>query len=317
MTDVNSGVSIHSQSRVSVRSSDTKKAFQHVSCWGRFVGELRRPMFGVMEVDGTEIDVQASFAPKPTWRTVFIKFVLLAWTLSIVVTDLQEYGSVYAKYYLIYLTNWCHVSTILYIAVSLMISVCPGMAQQPVSSNDARPNFLLRMNWGLFSVVATIQMSVALLFWMLEYDVDNGVIPAYSSLMKHGIFMVLVLAEGLILNATPIRARQLFLSMTFTSLYFIWSLLHSFLGVGNPLRQDNNDTTDDDAIYEAINWKKRPESTAMIAAITALLIVPVLFLMLWMWSAYSNSCCFCIAAPRRRYLERSSDANQYNQMIAA
>jgi len=267
-------------------------------------------MFAVKEVNGRSIDVEACFAPTPMWRTAFIKFFLASWTVSVLVTDLLwEYEADERNYYLIYLTNWCHFMTVIYTFLSLTISMCPGLAKQPAASkedSDVRPGFVVRFTWGLYATVTTIQMAVALLFWLLEYSFDTGC-PSYNSLMKHGVFMVLVLLEGLVLNSIPIRAKHVVFPVTLACLFLIWSILQAVFNIGNPLREDDDEETDDDAIYGAINWRERPESTAQVAVVSSFVLVPILFLTLWTASKIS----------KRRYLETNraaSATNNYTQM---
>lgn len=259
-------------------------------CCGRIRDDWSLAVFALQEPLGV-VDVEASFAAtgpsRPRWRVVALKLVLAAWTLSILLNDLlRTYESADArKFYLIYMTNWCALFTVLYTWLSLTISLFPKvLAQQqagPLAVNDKdRPGLVVCFTWGLYSAIAVIQMAVALLFWLLEYDVGVGC-PSYSSLMKHGGFMVFILLEGLVLNSIPVRAKHIIFSAAFALLYLTWTLLHALFSIGNPFREDNDPETDDDTIYGAISWRQRPQFSAQVAAATLFLVIPLLFLTLW------------------------------------
>jgi len=263
------------------------------ACCGRIRDDWSLQLFALQEEPGAlgrVVDVEASFAAtsslpsrQPKWRILGFKFLLAAWTLSILLNDLlQVYeSSEERKYYLIYLTNWCHLFTVVYSWLSLTISLFPTLlAQQPAATATATPGLIVRVTWGLYSAVAVIQMAVALLFWLLEYNVGSGC-PSYSSLLKHGGFMICILLEGLVLNSIPIRAKHVLFPTTFAILYLTWTVLHALLGIGNPFREDQDPQTDDDTIYGAISWRQRPQLSAQIAAGTLFLVIPVLFLTLW------------------------------------
>ena len=274
-------------------------------CCRRFVSDWGIPMFALQETIGT-IDVEASFSPPPRWRTVLLKLILAALTLFILVTDLLwEYeGSNDRRYYLIYLTNWCHIFTVLYTCLSCLISLSPaGLLTKTMNgASTVHSSFVFRFTWGLYSAVATIQMAVALLFWLVEYKVETGC-PPYSSLMKHGGFMILVLMEGLVLNSVPIRAKHIVFPSAVAILYLIWTVVHDFLDIGNPFRDDSNPATDDDAIYVVINWRQRPELSARVAAITTFVLIPILFFTLW-----------TAAVGLRRYADTTSTSNTYKHL---
>lgn len=251
------------------------------------------------------IDVKASFSPLPRCRTLTLKACLAAWTLSILVTDLlwRYEGADERKYYLIYLTNWCHLFTVVYAWLSFLLSIVPLLTKTTGDNNNS-PGIIVRFTWGMYSVVSTIQMVVVLLYWLVEYQGGSDR-PSYSQIMKHGVFMVLVLLEGLILNSIPIRVKQIAFPTLVAILYCIWTLLHAFFDIGNPLENDNDETTDDDAIYGIVNWRKRPELSAEVTIIATFVVQPVLFLTLW-----------TAAKDLRRYVATTNNSNTYKRMGA-
>ena len=274
-------------------------------CCNRFVSDWSLPLFGLQEPTGT-IDVEASFSPSPRCRTLTLKICLAAWTLSMLVTDLfsRYEGTDERKYYLIYLTNWCHLFTVIYTWLSLLLSIVPArLLTKTTGDTNSSPGFIVRVTWGMFSAVATMQVVVVLLFWLLEYGGSDR--PSYSEFMKHGGFMVLVVLEGLVLNSIPIRAKHIVFPTLAAIMYSIWTFVHAVLDIGNPFGNDDDVATDDDAIYGVINWRKRPELSIGVIVIATFVVLPVIFLTLWI-----------AAKDLRRYADTTSNSNIYKRMSA-
>lgn len=269
----------------------------------RLWAEFKHPWFVVQEVfDNKVIDLQRSFAPEPKRWVASFKLILCVWVYQVLFMDLmnESYDGGNIKYYLIYLTHWAFLASLIYFPCSLILSLC-GNVKQPneVSSNDARalgasnlevlqqPSFMVRLTWGLFSTTATLQVVVTLLFWLLEYSFDDGESPTYTSMMKHGGIMVLVFIEGLVVNKIPVRAKHLFIAQAVSVAYSVWTILHSKLGIGNVFSNGGDeDEENDDVIYGVVNWRDYPKETSILMTMVVLVVVPVLFLMLWAVSQF-------------------------------
>lgn len=81
--------------------------------------------------------------------------------------------------------------------------------------------------------------------------------------------------DGFVLHRIPIRMKQSIFSWLFLFVYMIWSVIHAFSGIGNPLYY--NTDRNDDVIYEALDWKEEPESTGTTAAVLFIIVIPILF----------------------------------------
>lgn len=86
--------------------------------------------------------------------------------------------------------------------------------------------------------------------------------------------------DGFALHHIPIRMKQGIFSWLFLFVYMIWSVIHAFSGVGNPLYYNIPDRNDD-VIYEALDWKEAPASTGITAAVLFLVVIPILFLIVF------------------------------------
>jgi hypothetical protein len=283
-----------SSSSLNIESSITSKTSNKtMGCCARLGAELKHPWFVVQEAGNTTkvIDVQRSFAPEPKrWVTSF-KLILAVWAYQVLVVDLtnEAYNDGLIKYYLIYLTHWAFLAALLYFPLSLALSLCGNVSQPAESSSNnvdepelQQPSFLVRFAWGLFSTTATLQVAVSLLFWLLEYNYDSSGMPSYTSIMKHGGIMVLLLIDGLVVNKIPVRAKHIVIAESVSLAYLLWTVVHSKLGIGNVFSEgEEEDEQNDDVIYSVINWKDSPEQTLIVVVLVVLVVVPMLFIILW------------------------------------
>jgi hypothetical protein len=97
----------------------------------------------------------------------------------------------------------------------------------------------------------------------------------------------------------------------FDALYVAWSALHSYLDIGNPDESDNDETTNDDAVYTVLAWKNKAEETGTLAVIILGILASLVFLVIWMLSVYSPFCkCSGYNRPYMSNMEREKDYNQ-------
>jgi hypothetical protein len=254
----------------------------------RYSAEYCMFPYGAEEADGRLIDLGASFAPRPAWISVFIKFVLFAAAAAIMIDGLLDMTP--TGFYFAYITNWSLTVTLLYFFFSLLVTLNP-----PIITGTSNPPFLIKLTWMLFSVAAPAELTVTVLYWSLEFSGDFSEIT-YRGFMVHGVFMILLFWEGFSVNRIPVRISQQWLFFLYMALYFSWTLLHAYLEIGDPT------SADDDVIYTRLSWIENPAETGIVAGFALFFAVPVAFVIVWLLSLFS--CPFSFNARKRRYLDR-------------
>jgi len=101
----------------------------------------------------------------------------------------------------------------------------------------------------------------------------------------HGMLTCSVLEDGLGIHAIRLRLRHYFeVVLPFESAYTLWLVFHYLLKVGNSDRTDNDPETDDDLIYEFLDWKNEPIYLTTMTAILFFPLIPILQLVIWILS---------------------------------
>ena len=114
---------------------------------------------------------------------------------------------------------------------------------------------------------------------------------------------MVALFDGFVVNRIPIRFHHWWRAVLPIDIaYPAWTIIHSVLDVGNPNESDNDPTTNDDALYSAVDWKDEAVQTGIFIAINILVIGPIIQLILFVLSLYSPCC-----RVSRRYLEGEND----------
>jgi hypothetical protein len=151
--------------------------------------------------------------------------------------------------------------------------------EQPV--RDIPTTIFVKLAWAFFPLAATLEAVIVMLYWKVDFQAGTEV--NYMGYMKHGGVFVIVLLEGLIVDRVPVRLCHLVYPMIVAICYLLWTLVHGLLArIGNPHKNDT--TADDNAIYEAINWEERPESSLIICLVSLGMLVPLLFLGVYLLS---------------------------------
>ena len=271
------------------------------SCCSRVIEDITgpfacRPSFRA--ADGNrKIDVPASFSPRGCFVTVG-KAAMLA--VAILTLYLGLFIN-FRAFWFAYLTNWNVTVSSVYLLISFFNSVVP-VSGPPVGQTIV--NVRVKATWILFTLSANMGLVVTIVFWTMIFD---GA-PDIATILPHGILTLAVLLDGFGNNAIPIRLRHyLEFVLPFALVYILWTYLHSFFGVGNPDNNDEDPETNDDVIYDVLDWKTVPEATAGIAAFLTFILSPVLHVVIWFISGY-----------RRRYKNASGrDATSYVEMSSA
>jgi hypothetical protein len=263
-------------------------------CCAYVRAEWALPSFSMKDVNDKTIDLQRSFAPTPQWFVLFVKVFFTGWALQVVIGDLVSYGDGYVRtFYMAYLTHWALTFAELYFVLSLISQVLPARVDNTLS-------WFIKLLWGIFAVASTLQGSVTVLYWYLEFDYANKV--QYFGFMKHGGLLILCLIEGLFVNRVPVRIRHMMYPMAISMLYILWTLIHDLaLDVGNP--NVNGTDGDDDAIYTSLSWKNRPLDTFLTSMFAVFVLAPLLFFVI-----------FLLSLPLRRYVQDDSTKGQGVEM---
>ena len=140
---------------------------------------------------------------------------------------------------------------------------------------------IIRIIWALSVVTINVALLIVLLYWTLDY---KGQSVTYLNCMKHGIIALYTTIDVLMINRIPMRFKQVFFVTLFELIYFLWLMIHAVANIGTPW-SDGDPTTDDDAMYSSVNWKKRPGSAVVVVIGATFLLTPVLYLFLWFLSS--------------------------------
>lgn len=257
----------------------------------RCVSECRLPMFG-LEGNEKNIDLKETLEPSCSSivkRRICIayKFAMLALTWCAMVQSIYDESPDRASW-IIFLTHWCTLISTLYLMSSLISMV--GPYQFSVQTGTLESPKFAKWTWGLFAMSIHCQLFVTILFWYLVYD--GGTIM-FKTWYEHGVLFVIVAIDGFFIHRFPLRFKHIFLVYLLDISYLVWTGIHSTTNIGNTNNSDNDPETDDDALYGVLNWNQRPQASAILAVVLVFVVVPVLFLFLWIVSA-------CIP---RRYIE--------------
>ena len=192
-------------------------------------------------------------------------------------------------FWLAYLTNWNVTISTLYLVLSFVNSIVP-VAGPPLGQTVVSRR--VKWTWVLFTLSANVGLVVTIAYWSLIFDGNMDM----ATLFPHGILQAAVLWDGFGINAIPIRLRHyLEWIVPFSLAYMLWSYLHIRFDIGNPDTMDEDPETNDDLIYEVLNWNA-PEMTAVVAAVLVFGLAPLLHIVLW----FVSGC-------RRRYEDNGKD----------
>ena len=269
----------------------------------RFCYELswQAPLFALHDPflcgGGAELDIQQIFSPRPIWLTRIIRLGLLLWSLQIFWIDMHLFR--FPRFYFAFFSQITFGLTIGYYFVAACTAFS-GPLRQPktrVHHRGSRPSLWVCLHWAYFAAIVTCQFIVTTVHWSTNVRFFLHVLPRkqrYPSVMKHGVFFVLTLWEGLVYSCIPLRAKLLGFPLTILTLYAAWTFFQSHYGPSNPFfyGQDHDWTgypDDDDAVYPQFNWHKRPAESSL-NTVYGFVLVPFHFLVLWVVSAWWGGC---------------------------
>lgn len=256
-------------------------------------------MYSTRDVSGKLIDIEATFQPNFVRKEHLIcsKAVFLCVSIASLMYEICD--SSHPPFVLVFLTNWGLLISLAYQFVSLVGQFYGGSTQRASSSqgnleggtcsdtNEATT--YQRTTWSLFTTAINTELIVTVLFWYLEYF--PGLHLNFTAVYNHGVLLLVIIIDGFGIHRYPIRFQQIVWFYVVYVTYVAWSIIHNFAtNIGNPYNQDNDPETDDDAIYDSLNWSKRPVEAIILLVIIAFAIIPLFHGSLW---------CLSMMLPRR------------------
>mmetsp|Transcript_18932 Transcript_18932/g.28041 ORF Transcript_18932/g.28041 Transcript_18932/m.28041 type:complete len:794 (+) Transcript_18932:115-2496(+) len=276
-------------------------------CCYRFWEEFVVHPYTVMEVGGRVVDVQKTFDFKPVWVAWIFKGVCFGLAVTTMVFDLLWYTGDY-NFYMAYLEHWFLAMAILYLFLSLMITISCGFPRQPLLGVE-RTNWNVCFTWGFYPVVFVMGLVNLLQYWFLTSDEDGFIRDIdYFAIIKNAAMPLLLFIEGQLINRIPIRWSHLPWSQLALVAYMGWSMIHFLTDIGNPdldpARQvdvvnaksngitdiqvafaDDNRDYHDLPIYSWLDWSRENRGeTALYCGVILAGVVPVAFILLYLFS---------------------------------
>ncbi|CAB9507917.1 expressed unknown protein [Seminavis robusta] len=260
-----------------------------------------RQLYSIREVTDKYVDIPASFSSRPKWWNCAMKFVIGVWITFITADGFFQTQP--RAFYLATFDHWANIATVLYMWSSIIGHVLrPATAQLNFPSVHYFPNGWHKASWTLFSIAAPAQLFASLAFWIFEYQGGD----LEGSLISFGSVFLLLISEGLCLNQIPIRINHQWFFLGVIYMFLLWSLIHSYLEIGNPYKSSN-----DDSLYAFLNWNRAPILTAFYSMICLLIAAPLVYASIWLLSLFSLP--FRFQGKSRRYLtnEQTKQMDDY------
>lgn len=249
------------------------------NCCSLLLSELSpcQDYFSSMDSTGLRLDIEESFGPSSVAAVVakvaLGGFTIYTWISSFIGSDNKDF-------FMAYLTNWTLSFQVIYHIFSLWNSLSPPLGV----------NARIKFTWWFYNMVQHLNIIVVLLYWLTVYDPDDTELD-FNQVSPHAATCVVALLDGLIVNRIPIRIYHWYSSVLPVNVaYLAWSVVHSFTDIGNPNESDEDDTTNDDLIYSAVDWQDDTVGTLIFVLIVVFVAGPIVQLILFTLSLYSPCC---------------------------
>ena len=249
------------------------------NCCALALSELSpcQEIFPTRDSNGRHFDFEDSFGPSSV-AAVVAKVALGGYTIFTWIYMLVE--SNYRGFFFSYLTVWVLSLQVIYHIFSLWNSLSP-----PPGINGR-----IKFAWWLYNMVVHVDIVVVLLWWLTLYDPDTTEMK-FTEIAPHSSTCVVALLDGLLVNRIPIRLHHWYISVLPLNIaYPVWTIVHSLLDIGNPNNKDDDPETNDDVIYDTVDWKDDWQGTLVFIIIMMLVVGPILQLVLYVLSLYSPCC---------------------------
>jgi hypothetical protein len=247
-------------------SSSTSRS---TGCCVRLRAEWSIAFFDSKDVNGKALDLAPSFSlTNPSWFVLAGKVAF--WTVAF--ADLvKSWKDSVPSFYLAYLSHWGLLLSVIYLTLSLTLSLVKPLQQK----------FVVYTTWQLFSLSAVFEIIITLLFWVLDYDPDRHDLN-FKTLTTHGICLVCVMLDGHLLNRTPVRLKHGIVTVALAATYVIWTVIYIYAIGDNPTKSDS------DLLYDVIDWKDSFGSTIILCVIIVFAVTPLLHLLIWSISLFGR-----------------------------
>ena len=232
--------------------------------------QLRDPFVGL------DLDVQATFAPPPAWKTRILRLFLFLWSLHVFWIDMQLFQ--FPWFYFAFFSQVTFGLTIVYYFVSLCVAFAGPLHQPPTTRRDSQPSLLACIHW----------VSYVLHFNKGCYSILARLVVPCASLMRHVCFfrvMIVLLAS--------IHLSQACYAGIITSQFVVttvhWSTnLHFFLNV-LPQQQRYPSVMKHGVFFLLTLWEGQVYSCIPLRA--KLYVFPLAILLLYTaWTYYQSRC---------------------------
>ena len=258
-----------------------------LGCCGWLRGELscKTPLFGLTDPNGKTLDLERSFGMSNDGRFVrlLLKFCFWAWCVKALVK--QWVISTHPHWFIAYLTQWTLLLTCIYMACSLYLSTITNTDNKKTLQGLKNYQWqLVKITWGLFSIVSCAGGGVVLMYWLAIYDYTSGA-PEYYSVMSHGVAFLLVLIDGFVLNKIPLRLKHYLFTVSYGLLFVGWSLIAAYANIDNP---DTSSEDNTEALYSILDWINSPVSATISSVGVNFVVLPLYAIIFW---GVSISCC--------------------------
>ena len=260
-----------------------------LTCFEYFKNDLRIPFFSLQEPNGNTIDVRATFAPFPTWRTILFRFLLLSLSVVALVIDLLT--TPFLWMWMGYLTHWALIYTLLYQCTILICSIWPRLFLRQPDNDNPSLSIFIRFVWIMYALATTTEIAVAILFWGLIYSPSDSI--TYANVVYHGGTGFFLFIDGNLISKIPIRLKHFVIVESMSIIYLFWNIFHSLEDIGIRKGDDNIG----EPLYAILDWQANPKSSTILSVLVLFCLMPMLYLIIWMCSLFSCRC-FCDGSSR-------------------
>jgi hypothetical protein len=234
-------------------------------------------------------DAQRAFFPSGL-STLFCKMVLGGWAVSCFVVAIVE--TRYKAYEMAYLTNWSLAITSIYFILSIIASLssfCTSsytLIDENNQSSKLQP--FMTKSLTITFTIASVQQLFVTIFWLTNtMDLSQmAFLELYVIVVGHGPLALIVLLDGLVLNAIPVRARHITFVWILQGLYLLWTVIYSILDIKNPWTYMVDGNTDAGIYTGFLNWRLYPGKTLLFSLGFVFIITPITFASVWCLSYF-------------------------------